>query len=426
MADDWCPDWIDEPMFRPVPDDQKDEFHQRVFDHMRESYGWGYSSDTRWPPVGGRPLRVTELICNTPIGPHWSRLWIANATGGLVTWVVGTGQHDAHESDRWRAAVDDALAALGDRVAVPWRAYLAQAPPQVPYMRFRLSAPIDLADGTTFSPGDGLVRTGCMSSIGNHLMAVDHVSALVRVDGVADCWSWQGDGEMAALRRLRLHAALLSLAWDSPWFVRDGPTDSVDSTWVDAEGPVSGTSYRWIDKLDHFMAPPPIELPEWLGEVEVPLDPGVVQRALVMHHEGLLMTRDHPSLAMIAFVSSIETMAALQGELKRCETRRAQTGSTQRFREAVGSVVSNLEAQELSRFYDVRSRTAHDGALHGREVIAGGSGPMSLYLPDEFMEFEYQTLRTVQAASRALIWRHMDLPGEPLDPLRRVDGTDKG
>jgi hypothetical protein len=55
MADDWRPDWIDDPMLRPVPDDKKDEFHQRVFDHMRESYGWGHSSETRWPTIDGRP-----------------------------------------------------------------------------------------------------------------------------------------------------------------------------------------------------------------------------------------------------------------------------------------------------------------------------------------------------------------------------------
>lgn len=45
-------------------------------------------------------------------------------------------------------------------------------------------------------------------------------------------------------------------------------------------------------------------------------------------------------------------------------------------------------------------------------------------MPDEFMDFEYRTLRTTQAASRALIWREMGLPGEPIDPIRPTSGDD--
>jgi hypothetical protein len=56
--------------------------------------------------------------------------------------------------------------------------------------------------------------------------------------------------------------------------------------------------------------------------------------------------------------------------------------------------------------------------LHGREHEFGGWDEMSLYRPDDAMEFEFGVLSLAQKASRATLWAALELPGRPTDPLR--------
>lgn len=139
MDDDWSPEWIREsPGFIPLPDDLKDEYHQRILQHLQVDHGWGNSARTIFP-LGGTFGRVHELIANTDSGPHRTRFWIANCDGGLATFVVGRGDVDQTDIDRWLAASNDALAKLGEREPVAWRAHLAQHPAALPYKRYRLA-----------------------------------------------------------------------------------------------------------------------------------------------------------------------------------------------------------------------------------------------------------------------------------------------
>lgn len=395
----------------------KDEFHQRVFDQLSLSYGWGHSSETRQPDHD-RPFRVTELIPNTEAGPHHSRLWIANAKGGLALWVVGVGGDRDAEYSLWQAAVDGALARIGQRTPQAWGAFLAQHPAALPFMAFGIRDEVDL--GTIKVTHAGTIATPFLTQVGQ-VMASEHRSALLRIDGVTDCWAWHGDGEASALRVLRRLVAAISLAWDSPWYLRDGPTEHTDATWHGAPGPVSGSLYRWTDEAEPLGAPRATDLPSWVGAVvdrSQYHEDRDLERALLMHHEGLLTARDHPSLALLAFVAVIESLAARTSPLVRCETCRSFTGSTARFKRAVSAVLEPYEAAQVADAYDRRSRTVHDARLHGREHFAGGWGGMSLYEPDDAFVFEMSTLLLTQKASRAVLWQALGLPGTPTDLLR--------
>jgi hypothetical protein len=253
-------------------------------------------------------------------------------------------------------------------------------------------------------------------------------SSLIQVDGETPCWAWLGDGLAATLRRLRLITAILSLAWDTPWYLRDGPTEHIGTRWYGAAGPVSGSTYRWSETFDPSVGPLLLDLPDWFGDIERRLDgdqraEGAIARALLIHHEALLCMREHPSLALLAFTSSIETLASRSDPLERCASCRAHIGSTRRFKHVVASVLPAEEAAMVVTAYDRRSRTVHDAKLHGREQIAGGWGAMSLYQPDEALRFEVGVMLNVQKASRCLLWRALDLPEPPSDPFRQGSAT---
>jgi len=421
MTDDWSPDWIEpRPGFIPIPDDSKDEFHERISQYLQRVHNWGHSSRTI-QPFDDVPVRVHEMIANTSAGPCGSRLWIANATGGLFTWTVGSGLSNAAECELWEAATSDAVVALGQRTAVTWRAFLAQAPAALDFMRVRLDERVVLQDGLVLIPVAGVMTTDMLTNVGGVVAGV-HATALIQVDGTANCYSWHADGQTAALRRVRLLTAIVSLAWDTPWFLRDGPSDQVGMSWHGAAGPVSGFNYRW-SAVDLTMMPPPVKLPSWVADIEARLmidarRDSLIHRALLMHHEGLLVMREHPSLGLLAFIASVETMAAMTEKLERCPSCNVVVGSTARFKRAAASVVSEDEVHRLARIYDQRSKTVHGAHLHGREQIAGGWGEMSLYQPDQAFEFEFETLTIAQKVSRALLWRALEIQGSPIHPLR--------
>lgn len=426
MSEDWQPDWIDSgPGFVDVPDDAKDEFHQRVLDHLRDAHGWGHSSRTL-NPTPDRPVRVTELIPNTERGPHTCRLWLANAEGGLIAWIVGSGGVDHDGIETWREAIKVARSQLGSRSAQMWRAFIAQRPASVDFMRFGLVEPVQLGGITVEQVGT--IGSEVLAHVGG-VMATEHVSALLRVDGTTECWAWTGDGEVSARRSLRTLVALVSLVWDTPWYLRDGPNDRVDARWHNAPGPVSGSLYRWSDDPEYRLAPVRIRLPAWFGEAARQARDNdrardAVNRSLLMHHEGLLLARTHPSMALLSFVATIESLAPKPQKSDRCETCGMITGSTARFKGALVQVLEKeYEAVVLSDAYARRSRTVHNARLHGREHEFGGWGEMSLYRSDDAMEFEFGLLSLAQKASRAMLWAALELPGRPTDPLRDLRST---
>jgi hypothetical protein len=427
MTEEWEPAWVvARPGLLSIADELRDEFHERVFQILDETHGWGHSSRTIHPP--GLGTRVHELIANTATGPHKTRLWVAGVEEGLFAWTAGTGELDASECSLWEGITSAALSLLGERTAVAWRAYLAQAPAALPYMRFRLAEAARL-DGLELAPHPGVMTTDAMTVVGQ-VMAGPHVSSLIRVDGYTLCYAWHGDGETSTLRRLRLTSAIVSFAWDSPWYLRDGPTDRIEVTWADAPGPVSGNHYGWSTAAEgNRLEPLAVRLPSWVAKVASRLDEEAredspIYRAFLMHHEGLLVMREHPSLGLLTFVSTIETLAAMTEKLERCRTCNVVTGSTARFKRAIAQVLPHSDATLLAKAYNQRSRTVHDARLHGREHIAGGWGEMSLYRSDSTSLFESGVLPSAQKASRALLWRALDIDEPPTNPFDSVGVSD--
>jgi len=130
-------------------------------------------------------------------------------------------------------------------------------------------------------------------------------------------------------------------------------------------------------------------LPKWFGDAWRRLDENpLVRDAVAIHYEGLRLQEDHPSFAVVAFVSAIETVGQLRGA----------TTSRARFRAGL-EIVTNAEiVEELVEAYAARSGTAHGGKLHGGEI---GGLPIGLIFFGDTgpQDFRWGTVSRIRSAS---------------------------
>jgi hypothetical protein len=161
-------------------------------------------------------------------------------------------------------------------------------------------------------------------------------------------------------------------------------------------------------------------LPEWFGRGldRVVKDPKFASR-LAGFQEGMEAQAEHPSLAAIAFVAVIESIGVMLVPPRRCTVCGTTIGSGRAFKRALREALPVDEAKLLEAIYMVRSKTAHEGKLHGSEVSFGMTHGPSFWTPDPTFAFEWQQVWPLRKAARLLLERDLTetlpLP-EPLEP----------
>lgn len=166
----------------------------------------------------------------------------------------------------------------------------------------------------------------------------------------------------------------------------------------DASAPVVSDDQAWAPEWR-------VELPDWVAEALT----GValkarVQRALNAHYEAMLLKNDQPSMALLGFAASIETLTLPRKGLPPCSGEcQGVVGIAQHFREATAQVLSPAEVELLGNAYSRRSRTAHDANLHGSEAVLGMFPVPRLFSPDTRSAFEWGTVHLAAKASRELL-----------------------
>jgi hypothetical protein len=232
----------------------------------------------------------------------------------------------------------------------------------------------------------------------------------VYVDGVSEGFNWQPYALKEASERLHQLCLLLSVAWDSCWTVREAPVPTItpDVPIAVPAGPGSSAALGGGPPTDEDeLAHHPVSLPAWLsaGANCLATRPQVGDAGAVFH-QGLLLESRAPSMALIAYVACIERLGeALGGTVERCSECKAVQGSGARSRNAVAAVLAAAEAQELNAAYALRSRTAHQGRLHGGESLLGMWLMPSPFERNEAFDFRWDTLRLARKAARLLLLR---------------------
>jgi hypothetical protein len=174
-------------------------------------------------------------------------------------------------------------------------------------------------------------------------------------------------------------SALLSLAWGEAWQVRTAPTMA---SRLPAAVPQSWPSPHRFDRPKPGLPPDPQPLPARVAAAwdQVEFDPHL-EAAMSAWHQGIFLTSEFPSFALVAFGGCIEEVSRsvpLAPEIgvlpEACSECGNIPAAARRFREAVHLVADEAELDQLVRewkVYNKRSRIAHGSALHGIEQIYG-------------------------------------------------------
>ncbi|MEU4693716.1 hypothetical protein [Actinoplanes sp. NPDC023714] len=391
-----------------------DEWIHLVFRRLRAT-GFQMSGHAAFP--GGHIYRPSGT-------EHRTALWVLFPTGqGPICLVLGDGDPSEVAVEPWRDAVTHAIGQIGAVTDFAWWTIIGCDPNTPDVVALRLSEPTEVA-GLRLVPALELFYENVPGRF-NIFQSNDRHTGLVKVTGSSMGYNSNVAHEEAA-RRIRLLCSLLSVAFGMPWIQRSsvnpltrfnghGDTEpmNVDDIHIPAISP-------W-DRDDEV--PPDtealtqsVEIPRWIGRrwETITRDKRMVD-ALLNHHEGQLMMAHHPSHAALAFVTTVEALGNRKvKKLPRCRECRVVTGSGDRFRDALARVIPAQEADALGRkFYNWRSRTAHDGVLHGTEPAFGAWAFWSGISENTARDFERELYSLAAAAQRLLL---SEASGEELRP----------
>lgn len=245
---------------------------------------------------------------------------------------------------------------------------------------------------------------GPAPTIGGHSV---QPSFPVVVEGVSSGYDWLSATESVP-SDLNMLCALLSVAFDANWRIRQIPNPG---SKPDSELPQErlGTGVHAADNSGWQSES--VAIPSWCATAwRKAVDDDVIATALHAHHTALALEEISPSFALIAYVGVLEGLGAKLVPLKRCEccdNCTAMVGSGRRFREALKLVLPRKEVRQLEEVYERRSKTAHEGRLHGDEV-AGMFFPPRVFAPrPENLDFRYQLVWKMRNASRKLLMHYL-------------------
>ncbi|SCF43965.1 hypothetical protein [Micromonospora saelicesensis] len=400
-----------------------DEWIDFVFQRLGEtvrSSGYQMSSHDHFP--GGHIYQLAGSQLR-------SALWlILPSNRGPVCVVLGREPQHEDDIEPWREAVAHAVRQIGTAMDFGWWAIIGPDPKSRYSGSLRLSSPSEVG-GLKLDPSPEMFFEYSPSRF-NLFSANGSRNGLVKVRGTSAAYTWAVAAEDAA-KRLRLLCAMLSVESRVPWMQRcsispltrtnaSGESEAIDGE--DIEFPVRSPWDR-----DEIFSPEgrfqvnDVTIPDWIPSrwSAIASDAGLLG-ALINYHEGLLMMEAHPSYAALAFVAVIEALGnRTVKKLPRCAECRSVRGSGQRFREALAKVIPAEEAEYFGRkFYDRRSRTAHEGILHGAEPTFGAFSHWTGISDNSVRDFE-ALLHSLSAVTRRILLvevAEIDVPRSSLLP----------
>jgi hypothetical protein len=324
---------------------QGDEWIHRVGECLAQAEGFAVSGhrydDTTKPfievtgagPDGG--VLDTRLVV------------IPGETGVLVAVAGKTEEPDDAAAEAWVQAAQCATARLGSPGAeFGWTAVLAPPPARIGGAEPALAGVARVGGFRLASAGRPLqeVLLPQAPSFGS---ANTGVSWPILVEARHTGYNWDAASKAAAFELHRL-GALLSLVFGECLVVREAPAPV---EWGARQVPDRLWWQQWA--AGDGVSPPPeprnlVTVPEWVTDAwqRMQQRPGLAH-AVAVHHEGLRAQVEHPSLALVAFIASVEAVAGLLFKEERCLRCRNHKDVAARFRATLRLVTSDEEAMRL-------------------------------------------------------------------------------
>lgn len=400
----WMVEWSD-----TVPLDwtkHGDEWVSHLKRLMRESVNASFRMSTSAPDEVAAYYRVeldpqAEGLCG--------RLWLIPRDGRFALQLVAEDAPDDEELDLWIRATQSAIEAVGKAHEVfEWCAVVGPPPGTVGRPPQTLAIPFDIGGLHVAPAGVDLLENAPSvdPSLNGHRI---QLTRPLLVTGSSKGYEWDAARGTAARLLARL-CALLTLAWDDNWLIREDPRP-VDWGISVPTSPAWLRGAEWLRSVDHASrGGEAVEPPDWLGSGwDITSSDAVLEDALLVHAEGVRLHHAHPSFALTAFVASIEAVVGARlDKPEQCSSCNQIKGSTQRFKKALALCVNEATAKRLEGVYGQRSGTVHRGRLHGAESVGG------LFFMSGFFEmlggsgpdpFRWQTVLELRQASRESLIR---------------------
>jgi len=376
---------------------QGDEWVHRVSECMVEMGSFsvtGHKYDDTTKPF----IEFTGAQRRVPLD---TRLVIIPREAGVFIAVAGkTEELDEVAADAWVQAARCATSRLGTSGGeYHWTAIIA--PPAI-----RITGAEPAIEGETNVGGFRLVSGGqplyerMPPQLPSFTSAGSGVSWPILVEARHIGYNWEAALQKAAFDLHRL-CALLSVVLGECLVVREAPARIADGV---RKAPSRLWWQQWGEDFDASREPELRNvktMPDWASAAWQQMNSRPqLGHAVAVHHEGLRAQFEHPSLALVAFIASIEAVANLLFREERCSECNAHKDVAARFRATLRLVATDEEATRLDAAYSPRSRTVHQGWLHGGETTPGmfnfswGANPIR--------DFEWMVWG-MRAASRRLL-----------------------
>ncbi|MGW0942808.1 hypothetical protein ACWD4O_09645 [Streptomyces sp. NPDC002623] len=362
----------------------------------------GYSGSVGYVEEGGfGGPSIIELRPDGSKSANPKVLIIPHEDETVTVALAGIGcEPDEATRTHWLNVGNQATSALGtpDK-SYMWVALIGEKPSKAAGQTIKLGK-VSRVQGMKLTSSEVELWEPVISVVASLESSNVSASIPIRVQGTCSARTWQHARRKAAGDLSRL-VAVLSLDWNVCIDVRESPR--LAESGVHYETP---SSPFWAKKV--FADPPVIDqvsivsVPPWIDGAWKKLNKNrKLDSALAMHMEGLRLTEDHPSLALVAFVSCVEVISLMIYRDDRCPECKAYTRISDKFRETLKRVTTEAEANYLHRVYNDRSRTVHNGRLHGGETRPGIFEIGLLMSPEA--EFVWEIVWRMQAASRKLL-----------------------
>lgn len=364
---------------------QGDEWVRHLFQRISETTGCG---GINFESLG--PATHLYTLSDSTLK---SSLLVHAGQDQPVCYIVGRGQKRTEDIEPWIEAVTYAVTLLGTTCVFSWWAIIGEDP------EHRMTPPIQLTGPHTI---------GCIKLHPSHdlffeshprepMSSVHSWTFPVHAHGSNTEPDWS-TASQKAVADLKVICSLLSLSSGRIWRLRQPPqpTSNTSAGQANEEVPkLPKYSPSFPDHLKHddnYGDPTLFDVPEWVNGAWAKLqDDRELTQLVATYHESLLLeAQDHDSYALLSTVAIVEAIGKRTGnELSRCPKCKSFTGATERFRSALRRVMDHENAARLTKVvYEQRSRTAHDGALHGIEFIVGSHTGLNLMSDNQPVEFQ--------------------------------------
>ncbi|MFF9733685.1 hypothetical protein ACF1GX_30200 [Streptomyces albidoflavus] len=366
--------------------------HQGIISHQAARYGAFWQFTVR---EEGREENSDTCMIAFPL-----------AEDRVAVSACGIEQADENLISGFRAALTSAAEEIRKPArAKKWSAIIGEAPSLFQGNPHHISKKLPL-DGVKLSSTErhfwqpGVSDSPSVSSFSLH----SSIPILVR--GTSIGHDWTHTAQRDAAETLTVLVAFLSVIWNIHVDVEEGPTplEFGERQLPDRHPWVQGID---LGPLTESSTVENFEIPEWINDAWLLTKrTAKIKSSVTMYLEGLRVEDRHPSLALIAYVTAVESISLMLFEKKRCKECSNHLDVGLKFLEALKLVTAGSDLETLRLIYGDRSKTVHQGRLHGTELALGALS-FGMLSNDPATSFKLNNVRIMKGAARKLLLKAM-------------------